>query len=424
MRRLFNRLFIAPMLFAVSCGDNGPVPTAPSYSGGGVASVSNDLPDSSTNAPTPERSIYNPDPDTPIVAVDYQLPPPGGGDPFSGSHIAIDDFPVGSIIVSLPRDAIPAITNPRFAFPDEVGYLREDDLVLGLSINGEAKAYPHNIGWWHEIVNDVIGGHPVSVTFCPLTGTGLVFDATGIGGHQFELGVSGMLFNNNLIMYDRRDETLYPQIYFTGLDESGTGESLSLMPVVETTWASWKKLHPDTRVVESGSYRLDAYFEYPYIDSRRGGDYRTSNNYLLFDLDPWIGDNVNPSATEFEIKDTVLGVRLDGVPRAYPFETMGSQAVINDHLAGVDLVVVWDQSSRLAIPYVRHAGGRTLTFDIQAEDGFPFNMVDRETGSLWNVNGLAFAGELAGTQLTQIPAHNSFWFAWVTFFQETSVWSP
>ena len=82
-------------------------------------------------------------------------------------------------------------------------YLSDRDLVLGLVINSEARAYPLNIGWWHEIVNDKIGGRPISVTFCPLTGTGLVLDARDEDGSQFHLGGAGLLFNTNLIAYDR-----------------------------------------------------------------------------------------------------------------------------------------------------------------------------------------------------------------------------
>ena len=108
-------------------------------------------------------------------------------------------------------------------------YLRPDDLVLGVVINGEARAYPHNIGWWHEIVNDKIGGRAISVTFCPLTGTGLVFDATDAYGGQFQLGVSGLLLNTNLVMYARRDgDTLYPQMAFKAICGPRRGLSLQL----------------------------------------------------------------------------------------------------------------------------------------------------------------------------------------------------
>ena len=121
--------------------------------------------------------------------------------------------------------------------------------------------------------------------------------------------------------------------------------------------------------------------------------------------------NNNPVASEFLAKEPVLGVRLDGEPMAYPFSAMGARAVINDQVGGVDIVVLWDRDSYLAIPYA---------CSVQV---FPYvGMRDRETGTLWDVRGLAVEGELAGEQLVQVPAHRSMWFAWVTFWQETGVW--
>jgi hypothetical protein len=119
----------------------------------------------------------------------------------------------------------------------------------------------------------------------------------------------------------------------------------------------------------------------------------------------------------------MLGVRLNGEPRAYLFQDMGLQAVINDRVGDIDVVVVWDEASQLAIPYTRQAGDQLLTFD-HKPGGFPFNMRDLETGSTWDINGVAIDGPLTGHRLTQVPAHNSFWFAWVTFFEESTVWQP
>lgn len=227
--------------------------------------------------------------------------------------------------------------------PEEIFFVAEDDLVLGVVIDGIARAYPENIGWWHEIVNDQIGDHSISVTFCPLTGTGLVFEAAD--GGQLELGVSGNLFNNNLVMYDRRDDnTLYPQIYFTGVSGDRTGESLTLLPVVETTWQTWKRLHPETQVVD-GVFSESRYQRYPYRD------YRTDRDQLIFPLDPRIGENANPYADDYGRKDSMLGVRLNGEPRAYLFEKMGPRAAINDELGGHDILVVWDRDSHLALPF-------------------------------------------------------------------------
>ena len=347
------------------------------------------------------------------------LPSPEGVNAsLGGTFLDLDEFPYSAILSGgPPKDGIPALTNPSFVAASEVSYLSEDDMVLGVVINGEARAYPHNIGWWHEIVNDKIGGHPISVTFCPLTGTGLVFDALDENGQQFELGVSGLLFNTNLIMYDRRDRaTLYPQIAHKAVEGPRKGETLKLMPVVETTWSTWKRLHPDTRVIAQGTYVLSQYKEYPY------GDYRTNNNFFLFALTTALNDNLNPYSTFFGSKERVLGIRLDGEAKAYPLSSMGEQQIINDQVGGVDIVVVWDREYYLASPYAREVEGQILSFDIESDSGIPFSLRDRETGTLWDINGLGVDGPLAGKKLTQVPAHNSMWFAWVTFWQNTDVW--
>ena len=340
------------------------------------------------------------------------LPTPSGLNPsFAGNFLDVNSFPLDLIVSGgPPKDGIPALTNP--AFGADASYLTDQDLVLGVFINGVARAYPHNIGWWHEIVNDEIGGEFIAVTFCPLTGTGLVFDATDEQGEQFELGVSGLLFNTNLIMYDRRDRTtLYPQMTFTGLQGPREGQALRLLPMVETTWGTWKSLHPDTQVVAEGPYSAARYGSYPY------GNYRTNDGLFLFPLTPALGS--------FDgAKDMILGVRLDGEAKAYPYEKMEHQAIINDQVGGVEIAVLWDRESSLAIPYARQVGDQVLSFELHTDGGFPFLLRDRETQSLWNVNGQAIEGPLEGQQLTQVPAHNSMYFAWITFWQNSEVWVP
>ena len=143
----------------------------------------------------------------------------------------LDELPRHLRSGGVPRDGIPAMTNPQAV------------------ATGEARAYPHRLGWKHEIVNDPLGGQYICVTFCPLTGTGLVFDGTAPDSSQIELGVSGMLINSNLVMYDRGDEdALYPQMIYANIGERDTGRRLTLMPVVETTWGLWRKMHPHTSI--------------------------------------------------------------------------------------------------------------------------------------------------------------------------------
>jgi len=348
-----------------------------------------------------------------------ELSPWGANSPFQGSKLELDTFPNLGFQTGGTKDSIPALTNPTFVGAAEIDYVLDDDLVLGLVIDGIARAYPENIGWWHEIVNDEVGGYPVSVTFCPLTGTGLALKAAD--GGQLELGVSGLLFNNNLVMYDRRDnETLYPQIYFTGISGGRKGESLTLLPITETKWSTWKRLHPDTQVIALGgeTYRNEqVYRQYPYQN------YLTSE-IVLRPLDPSHSHNPNPFALDYGRKSPMLGLRLAAEIKAYVFEDMGERIAINDRLGGQDILVIWDQESFLALPYWREVDGQSLTFEIDPGVGFPFSLVDEGTGSRWNVHGVATDGPMAGVRLTQIPAHNSFWFAWLTFWQDTDVWKP
>ena len=404
-----------------SASDLPPATDLPAGGDSGVPVV--DLPDDATSdAPDidlPADDVNLP-PDVDVLPTGAVLPTPWGNNPpLFGSELTVGTFPFNRVISGgPPKDGIPALNNPPFvAASTSPGWLAEDDLVLGVVVDGMARAYPHNIGWWHEIVNDKIGDQAVCVTFCPLTGTGLAFDANDENGNQFELGVSGQLYNNNLIMYDRRDgNTLYPQIFSTAVLGPRTGEPLSLIPVVETTWATWKQLYPNTEVIANGTYSSSQYTRYPY------GDYRTNNNYLLFALNPPLSDNSNLYSNIFGAKDGMLGVRLDGHARAYLFDEMGDRAAINDQVGGVNIVVLWDRASSLAIPYASEVDGQSLSFEIDDSTGFPFSLVDRETGSLWNARGEAIDGPLTGAQLTQVPAHNSFWFAWVTFWRETDVW--
>ena len=338
-----------------------------------------------------------------------------GGENF----LDVSSFPLDQIEEITSRDGIPALTDPPFVDPGHEGaaYLEDSDLVLGLRIGSAAKAYPHNIGWWHEIVNDIVGGSLV-VTFCPLTGTGMVFrDGNGELGGRFTAGVSGLLFNNNLIMYDRRDgETLYPQMTFSGIKGSNLSESLVLMPVIETTWGYWKRLHPNTTVVSSlnGEYTPDMYVHYPY------GDYRELDTVPFFSVFPRLDSN--PMAERFEPKSRVLGVRFGSQAKAYPFENLENEAVINDNVAGQDIVVVYYGAEQLAIPYFRWMD-QTLTFDRVASNDpvYPFMLKDRETGTVWNLMGEALEGQLEGRELAQVPAHNAFWFAWATFWRDTEI---
>lgn len=344
----------------------------------------------------------------------------------SRNFLEVSSFPMNRLISGgVAKDGIPALTDPGFVLAGsaDAAYLLDEDLVLGVFLNGIAKAYPHNIGWHHEIVNDVVSDRRLVVTLCPLTGTGMVFHGQGEGNGRLELGVSGLLFNNNLVMYDRRfEDTLYPQMTHIGIKGFGTDQELTLMPVVETTWGNWKRLYPGTLVVSSGSrgmYRPERYSTYPY------SGYREPASAPMFPLFPDPDDN--PILFDYPPKEIVLGVRFGDVAKAYPFSKMGDErAVINDRIEDQSVLVVYDAVAGMALPYSRDLGNLTLTFESvpSTDRRFDFMVRDLETGTTWNLLGQALAGELKGNQLYQIPAHNAFWFAWATFWQDTAVYEP
>ncbi len=281
-------------------------------------------------------------------------------------------------------------------------YLLDHDRVLGVFVNGEARAYPHNILWYHEIVNDRIGGDWISVTFCPLTGSGLAFDPI-LDGTRLDLGVSGLLFANNLVMYDRLSAGVYgPQLDVEASCQGFEGRTLALAPVQEMSWGRWKELHPDTEVVSSfaggENYRL-----YPY------GDYDDIlSDELLF---PMSVDGTRP------IKERVLAVRVAKGGRGYPYGELaevGDVVAINEIVGGVPTAVFYEsRSGGAALAFDARVGGQTLTFDADETNGV---WIDRETGSTWRFDGAATAGQHEGERLrTRADAYTLFWFAWRHF---------
>lgn len=306
---------------------------------------------------------------------------------------------------SLPPDAIPALTLPEMVSPNdsEAQYLFDFDRVLGVVVDGEARAYPHNILWHHEIVNDRIGDTWISATFCPLTGSGLVFDPF-VDGNRLDLGVSGLLFANNLVLFDRITGGVYgPQLSVEGKCSNFRGESIGLRSVQEMSWGRWKGLYPDTKVVGGNTGFGRNYRAYPY------GSYdQITSNDLLF---PMGGVD-----TSRPIKERVLAIRIGEGGRGYPFGELfelGETSVVNELVGGVPTVVFYEsRDGETALAFDARVGGQTLTFSA-AEDG---TWLDEQTGSTWTVDGSAIAGPMAGERLSaRADAYVLFWFAWRHF---------
>ena len=340
-----------------------------------------------------------------------------GGFNLDNCTIPVDRLVDGGV----PRDGIPSLNeftpgDDRLVGKDasSAGYLEDDNRVIGLLFGEQAVAVPHNILWHHEIVNfDDFAGRTFAVTYCPLTGTSLAFDRGAVDGA--ELGVSGLLFNNNLTMFDRRDnESLWPQMNREASCGASVGTDLEMLPVMEMTWEKWKELHPDTKVIssETGHTRDYTTSGYPYGNPDPESSYEAPNNdNLLFDMP--IDDRRPP-------KERLLGIPNGDGGLAVPFGELdnGSEArVVEVTVGGTDMVVLWRADAEGAMAYrPQTQSGQSLSLSV--ENG---RFVD-ESGRTWTLDGRVQDGS---ARLDPVQtAYVSFWFAWAadSFQSETRIW--
>ena len=298
-----------------------------------------------------------------------------------------------------PKDGIPSIDNPMFANVKDADFMSDSDTVIGLKINGETKAYPLFVLVWHEIVNDTVGGTPVSVTYCPLCYTNQVFERI-IDGQEVEFGTSGKLYNSNLLMYDRLTESYWSQALGMAVTGELTGYELDLVPFDVITWGDWKILHPDTLVLTTDTGHLRSYATDPY------GKYYTEPR-IMFPVE-YSDDRIYP-------KEIILGFNQDETYKAYKQNDIESNIIVNDFIDDVPVMLVslYSQNSRA---FERSLDGVVLNFEYS--DGVIF---DTQTNSQWNYDGMAVSGEHEGKQLKRMAIEPGFWFAWVAFHPDTLV---
>lgn len=322
------------------------------------------------------------------------------------------DLPEEFLTFSVPPDAIPSLLQPDMVTIGDPGaeYMVDSDRILGILIEGQPRAYPHRILWHHEIVSDRIGDRAVAATFCPLTGSGLVFDPV-LAGEELDIGVSGLLFANNLVLYDRTSGDVFgPQLSPSGRCTRFRDATLDLLPVLETSWGEWRRLHPNTTVVSS-----DTGFERNYDVSPYGDYDALHNDDLLFDM---------PVDTSRPIKERVLAVRGASGATGFPFgelsDALGSHGAAHETVDGEEIVVFYSAADgQTAVAFSPRADGRLLTFQAHPDGGW----TDAETGSVWNLEGRATDGPLRGERLAAHPgAFVVFWFAWRHFDPDGTTW--
>ena len=298
-----------------------------------------------------------------------------------------------------PKDGIPSIDDPVFVGIQDSNFMSDSDIVIGLDINGETKAYPLFILVWHEIVNDKVGDTPVSVTYCPLCYTNQVFERI-INDQEVEFGTSGKLYNSNLLMYDRLTESYWSQALGMAVKGELSGYQLNLIPFDVITWGDWKSLHPETLVLSTDTGHIRSYATDPY------GNYYTEPR-IMFPVEH-NDDRLHP-------KEIIIGFSHDDIYKAYKQKNIESKIIINDFVGEtpVMLVSLFSENSRA---FERTIGDQIL--DFVYADGKIF---DTQTNSEWNYDGLSISGEYEENQLKRMPIEPGFWFEWVAFHPSTEL---
>ena len=301
-----------------------------------------------------------------MAALAILLSPGAFAEPFkNGFDLEKASVPEGLVIHGgPPKDGIPAIDEPVFESVKDASWLEDDDKVIGVSLEGQSKAYPIPILNWHEIVNDSFNGKPVLVTFCPLCGTGIVFRPKGDGRTDF--GVSGLLYNSDVLLYDRETESLWSQILAEAVSGQRLGEKLDVIPSRHTTWGSWKKNHPNTLVLSRDTGSRRNYDRDPYAGYEK-------SSKVFFPLVNMVAEGgLHP-------KERVLGLRLGNAAKAYPFSvlTQLDKEEIPDVVGDKEVIVHWDKEAFVA--WATDSNGNSL------------------------------------------PGVDGFWFAWYAFYPSTEV---
>lgn len=318
------------------------------------------------------------------------------------------------------KDGIPPIDKPKFISVDTAAaWLKPVEPVIAADIDGIAKAYPLQILIWHEIVNDTIGTTPVSVTFCPLCYSAVVFDRR-IEKQTLTLGVSGFLRYSDMVMYDRQTETLWQQFEGQGLIGEYAGKHLTKLPAQIISFNQFQKAYPQGTVLSKETGHRRAYGRNPYA----GYDDINKSPFLYR----------GPKDGRLPPMEKVIAVTLDGKSKAYPYSMTKEKNVIHDTLEDTEMVVFHDRRGAVSaldnklIAASKRAGSTGVFSPVIDKEKLTFKwtkagFVDAQTQSTWDITGKAVDGKLKGKQLKRIVHGDYFAFAWLVFKPQTEIYS-
>lgn len=307
------------------------------------------------------------------------------------------------------RDVIPSIDNPKFLPAEQINFLEDDDLVLAININGHIKAYPHPILDWHEIVNDELEGEKFSLNYCPLTGTGIGWDRI-INNEETTFGVSGLLYNSNMIPFDRNTESLWSQLRLECINGDLISERAKNHIFLETSWKTFKQAYPQAEVLTTETGFSRSYGVFPYRD------YRENHDYLLFPIA--VDDD------RLERKERVLVLLFDGQTAvAYSFDSFFGNGIesVFDNVNDQDLIIVGSKEDNFLVAFsTRLKQGGQLSFTI-LDNQLPKLLKDNE-GNIWDIFGYAVEGPRLGQRLDQPVQMMGYWFSFGSFYSDLDIY--
>jgi len=305
-------------------------------------------------------------------------------------------IPIGEVFDGGPgKDGIPSVDDPQFNTVLQSD-IQDNNLVVGIVIDGVAKAYPHNILDWHEIVNDNIGNSNFALTYCPLTGTAIGWKGE-VDGQKTTFGVSGKLFNSNLIPYDRTTDSNWTQIGLDCVNGESIGEKVTTIPVIETSWATWKKAYPMSQIMNTNTGFSRNYSNYPY------GDYRTNHDNLIFPVSNL--DETLPA------KERVLAIIDGNTSKVYSIKLFGEGRIIEDKIDGEMVVIIGSEKDNFIVAFKKDELSN-LTF---VKDQLPVIAEDQD-GNQIRIDGTT-TGSNSIENLESLNSFMSYFFALGSFYE-------
>jgi len=317
-------------------------------------------------------------------------------------------IPVSDVLDGGPgKDGIPSLTGPNLISASQTSVLNDNDFVLVFKNGSEVRAYPHIILDWHEIINDNIGDVSMAVTFCPLTGTGIGWSRI-INNVETTFGVSGLLFNTNLIPFDRLTDSNWSQILQESVNGELLGQKIELYQLLETDWLTARTIYPDIRVVSTDTGFSRTYGTSPY------GDYNTNNSRFLFPVEK---DNRLP------LKEKVLAIFEDGNAKVYRSSSFDSQNIITDTFNGKNYLIVGNTNFMFAYELSGELSGLEFNYIFgNQNNNSPDIVLEDNEGTIWNLFGEAVSGPRQGTKMSVSNAMMGQWFS-IAAFYNTEIYS-